>query len=242
VAAAVRAGRSVKIPRVFHQIWVGPDPLPDGYERHRDSWLRHHPGWDLRLWTEESLPQNARRPEVYERLRNPGERSDVLRFELLSRFGGVYVDCDFECLRSIEPLLEGVELFAGYKKPGRTNNAIIGSTPGHPAVERALELIRPRTTYGVVDKEGTGPLFLDRLLAEFPDATIFGPEIFYPRTHKGRLEAYAVHHRGRAWKDAEGIRASLRKAEKKLRRARDEAERWRLACEQAEAELVLRRS
>jgi mannosyltransferase OCH1-like enzyme len=233
------ADPQLRIPRIFHQIWVGADPLPTEYARYRDTWLRHHPAWEHRLWTEENLPPNARRPEVYERLRNPGERSDVLRFELLSRSGGVYVDWDFECLRSIEPLLEGVEFFAAYKKPGRTNNAIIGSTPGHPIVERALAEIRPRTTYGVVDKEGTGPLFLDRLLAGFPDATILDREIFYPRTHKGRLRAYAVHHRGRAWQDAEGIRASLRKAERALHRAREDAEAWRSACARAEAELAL---
>ena len=57
-----------------------------------------------------SLPGDLRRPEAAERLRAPAERSDILRLELLWREGGVYVDTDFECLRSIEPLLDGARL------------------------------------------------------------------------------------------------------------------------------------
>jgi mannosyltransferase OCH1-like enzyme len=233
----VSAGAQL-IPRLVHHVWVGADPFPDEFAAYRQTWADHHPGWKLHLWTEENLPTGAQRREVYDRLRNPAERSDILRFELLWRFGGVYVDCDFECLRSIEPLLAGVELFAGYRKPGRANNALIGSVPRHPLLARALEEIRPRTTYGPVDKEGTGPPFLDRMLAEFPGVTIFEPRVFYPRTHKARAEAYAIHHRGRAWKDADGLRSSVRKAQRRLHSATEDAREWRLKAEQAEEELA----
>ncbi len=226
------------IPRIFHQIWVGPDPYPEEFVPYRQSWLDRNPGWKLELWTEDRLPRDARRPEGLELLRNPAERSDILRFELLSRFGGVYLDCDFECLRPIEPLLEDVSAFAGYRKPGRVNNALLGSVPGHPFVERALTLIRPRATWGTVDKEGTGPLFLDRVLEEFPDVSRFEPPVFYPRSGAQRESAYGIHHRARSWKDAEGLHSSLDKTEKRLRSAQEEAREWRLRCERAEAELV----
>ena len=48
---------------------------------------------------EEIAPRELR-PEVYERLRAPAERANILRLELLQRQGGVYVDTDFEALRS----------------------------------------------------------------------------------------------------------------------------------------------
>src|SRR5207247_997753 len=115
-------------------------------------------------------------------LRQPAERSDMLRLELLQRHGGIYLDADFECRRSLEPLLDGVEFFAAYLKPGRVNNAIIGSVRSHPLLERAIREVRPRDTWGVVDKEGTGPLFLNRLVAEYPDVTLFDSGLFYPDT------------------------------------------------------------
>jgi mannosyltransferase OCH1-like enzyme len=231
----------VLIPRIFHQIWLGPEPFPDELLPYRQSWPEHHPGWEHVLWTEENLPGDLRRQEVLEVLRNPAERSDILRYELLRTHGGVYVDADFECLRSIEPLIAGVEAFAGYRKPGRVNNALVGSVPGHPFVERALARIRPRTTWGTVDKDGTGPPFLERVLADFPEVKVFEPPVFYPRTEAQREQAYAIHHRARSWKDEEGLRASLSKTERRLRTAQEDARMWRLRCERAEAELGLLR-
>src|SRR5205823_13625051 len=118
------------------------------------------------------------RPEVYELLRQPAERADILRLELLYREGGVYVDVDVECLRPIDELLDGVTCFAPRLDSGRISNTILGSLARHPFLERAAGALRPRTSYGPVDREGTGPLLLTRLLAEFPDVTVFEPEIF----------------------------------------------------------------
>ena len=47
------------IPRVFHQVWVGPEPLPDEYRRYGQTWLQHNPGWVLELWTDENLPPTS---------------------------------------------------------------------------------------------------------------------------------------------------------------------------------------
>jgi inositol phosphorylceramide mannosyltransferase catalytic subunit len=231
------------IPRVFHQIWLGPEPFPREYEVYQHSWKRRHPGWEVRLWTEGDLPDDLVRKEIYELLRRPAERSDLLRFELLDRHGGVYLDVDFECLRSIEPLLEGVSFFCAYNDPGRVNNAVIGAVPGHPLLARAIRELRPRETFGPVDKDGTGPLFLNRLVADFPDVTIFGEEFFYPRTPAAAEGAYAVHHAARSWKDPADLVLDAVRAEQRLALVHDELalmeKRYRLAHEEAEA---LRRS
>ncbi|NYK77369.1 hypothetical protein GPW07_24425, partial [Salmonella enterica subsp. enterica serovar Typhimurium] len=85
--------------------------MPDEFARYGESWRRHHPSWEVRLWTDENLPDDLVRKEAYERLRKPAERSDIIRLEVVLRYGGVYVDTDIECLRSIEPLIEGVEFW-----------------------------------------------------------------------------------------------------------------------------------
>jgi mannosyltransferase OCH1-like enzyme len=231
------------IPRVFHQIWLGPDPLPEGCEPYRLSWLEHNPGWELHLWMEGDIPTDARRHEVFETLRNPAERSDILRFEILWRVGGIYIDMDFECLRPIEPLLAGARFVAGYRKPERVNNAFVGSVPAHAATDRALTQIQPRTTYGPVDKSGTGPVFLDRVLAGFgEEVTLLDQPILYPRTQRQLEQAYAVHHRARTWKDADGLRRSVRKTQRRLLSATEQARRYQVKAEEAEAELARLRS
>jgi len=213
------------IPRVFHQIWLGPEPFPRDYERYRRSWTSRHPAWELRVWTEENLPAGLERAEVYELLRQPAERADMLRLELLRRDGGVYIDADLECLRPIDELLDGVEAFLGLLDSGRVSNAIVGAAPGHPFVERAVRELRPRTTYGPVDREGTGPLLLERLRHDVPDVTVFEPEIFYATTPGTAV--YAFHHTARSWKDAAALREDLLRAERARAQAQDELARLR---------------
>jgi mannosyltransferase OCH1-like enzyme len=224
------------IPRIFHQIWVGPDPLPAEYAAYQETWRRHHPGWELRFWTEDNLPGDLRRPEAAERLRAPTERADILRLEVVWRFGGVHVDADFECLRPIDPLIEEPDFFIGLGKPGRVNGALFGAVAGHPILDQALDAIRPREFYGY-DKEATGPKFLDALLAGRDGVTFIEPEAFYPATPEARRTAYAVHHEARTWKDAELLRIDMIRAEQKMEQALEKAGRWRARCKAAEAEL-----
>jgi inositol phosphorylceramide mannosyltransferase catalytic subunit len=227
----------VRIPRILHQIWVGADPFPEDYARYQETWLDHHPSWEFRFWTEENLPDGLRRPEAAERLRAPAERANILRLELLWRFGGVYVDTDFECLRSIEPLIEDKDFFISLAKPGRVNNALMGSVAGHPILDEALDRIRPREFFGH-DKEATGTRFLDALLLDRPGVTLIEPEHFYPQTPDAKRDAYAVHDMARSWKDPELLRLDVQRAERKLEQAQDQARKWRSRYEQAQTELT----
>jgi mannosyltransferase OCH1-like enzyme len=223
-AARDRESDSLLVPRVFHRIWLGPDPLPDDFARYGETWKRCHPEWEHRLWTEENLPGDLRRPEAAERLRHPTERSDILRLELLWRYGGVYVDTDFECSRSIEPLLGGLDFFCAYLKPAQVNNAIMGAVAGHPILDRALAELRPREVYGY-DKASAGPVFVNELVAQYPEVAVFEPELFYPNTPAQRDEAYAIHHQARSWKDAEGFRIATLVAEERLAETQRRLER-----------------
>jgi mannosyltransferase OCH1-like enzyme len=197
--------------------------MPPEYEGYRESWRRHHPEWEMRLWTDDSLPDDFVRPEAYERLRNPAERSDIIRLEVLFRFGGVYVDTDVECLRPIDPLVgEDVDFFAGYVLPGRVQNAVSAAEAGHPVLERALRELRPVTEYGVQTAllRGTGPEFLTALLRDYPEVTIYPPEVFYPPTDAARREAYAVHYEAEGWKSPDLWKARALKERQKLVEAR----------------------
>jgi len=129
------------IPKIFHQVWLGPNPMPDEYLRYRDTWAQHHPEWEFRLWSEQNLPVTLQREEARDRLRVPAERADMLRLEVLLESGGVYIDTDMECLRSIEELIADVDLFVADSKPGHANECQ-KHTPG-----RSQSTIRlPSTT------------------------------------------------------------------------------------------------
>jgi mannosyltransferase OCH1-like enzyme len=39
--------------------------------------------------------------KAYSLAKNWGMKSDILRYEILQKFGGVYIDTDYECLQNI---------------------------------------------------------------------------------------------------------------------------------------------
>ena len=202
-----------------------------------DSWRKHHPSWKMLMWTEENLPRDLVRAEALDRLRVPAERSDILRLEVLHRMGGVYVDTDFECRQSLDPHIGDVDFFVAHLKPGRANNALIGSIAQHPILARALRELTPREFHGY-DKWATGPLFLDRLLKDYPNAFAFEPALCYPSDPAQEAKAIAIHHAARSWKDADGFRKATLIAEKRLRDAQLELHALRRKHERSVAKLA----
>ena len=195
----------ISIPKVFHRIWLGGKPMPDEYVRFGESWLKHHPGWETRLWTEDAF-KKSKFVDLLERCSTYAMQANILRVELLHAYGGVYVDTDFECLRSLEPLIDDVGCFAtkvydDAKHPHFVANGIGGATPGHPAMQRLLDAIRPAFELG--DLFCVGPVLWTKLFKEAPDVRLLEKRLFYPYSLKeleksaGPFpEAYAVHHWG----------------------------------------------
>jgi hypothetical protein len=236
------------IPRTFHHIWLGPDPLPHEHGPWIKSWKRHHPDWEFRLWTEDDLPEDPIRPEVLERLRAPVERADILRLEIIYRYGGVYLDTDLECLRPLDPYLDGQEFVGVCHKPGRITNTAIAAVPRHPLLERALQEVNPMEMYWTSAserlKEVAGPLLLDRLVADFPDIRLLDPPVFFPSTPEERANAVCVHHMARVWHNTTTLRAAMLRAEKRLNQTKAklaEEQRAHEATKQRLANLERRR-
>nr|NGX38134.1 Subversion of eukaryotic traffic protein A [Chlamydiota bacterium] len=152
-----------KIPKVVHFIWLGPRPFPPESVENVRSWIAHHPDWTVKFWTDRDRLPPCNSMEVckvddfpflflchcYEQSENWGEKSDVLRFEILYQEGGVYVDHDANCLQTFAPLHRGYDFYCGLETPhppfaGRNITSgigVIGSRSFHPVVGRVIELI-----------------------------------------------------------------------------------------------------
>lgn len=190
------------VPKVIHRVWLGGAPLPERYRAYGESWAHHHPGWEVRLWTDEDAP----RPAGLERARNLAERADLTRYEIMRRHGGVYVDTDVECLRPIDDLVAGVRAFAAYEVPGRCCNAVLGAVPGHAAFEELVGLAGIVAGHGRFP-EAMGTTFPTFVLEAHVDVTLFAPHRFYPDLWDGTLNEgteppYAHHHWAASWSDA----------------------------------------
>lgn len=141
------------IPKVMHQIWIGPRGIPPLYQNYVNECKKLHPDWEFKIWRDEDIDAlNLEYGDIYEKARSYAGKADVARYEILYRFGGVYRDMDAKCLRSINDLNHLYDFYVPLDMPitawvkwiGRIplNNGIIGSSPKHPILKRALDIVR----------------------------------------------------------------------------------------------------
>ena len=154
------------IPRIFHQIWLGPKPLPSHFQRWADGWLAMNPGWQMQWWTDRHLPNLMNRAE-FDSADKMAAKSDILRYEVLAQFGGVYVDSDFEPLKPIEAVLSGVSTFQADELDDRPCNALLGGVPNDPFYTAVVKAIPDSIRAGGDIVATTGPGLLKRVITDY---------------------------------------------------------------------------
>jgi hypothetical protein len=193
------------IPRIFHWIWLGEEPLPAQSQDWMEGWARMHPRWEGRLWTDANRPA-LRNESCLGQASVPAQRADILRYELVHRFGGVYLDLDMECLKGIDDLIEGVDAFAAEEQPGELANGIMGAAPGHRWLDAVIARLPASMRAHTSIPRATGPGLLTEVTRSHPEVAVFPHEMFYPyRAHEPSRaggpfpSAYAVHRWHGSW-------------------------------------------
>jgi mannosyltransferase OCH1-like enzyme len=137
----------VAIPKILHQIWIGPRPAPLRWTR---TWRETNPDFAYRLWNDDAIESfGLRNHDLY--LRFLAEKlydgaADVARVEILHEHGGVYVDADSVALRPIgdAPFMQA-GFFAQHEPnetyPGLITNAFMGAVPHHRVLARYIEVL-----------------------------------------------------------------------------------------------------
>jgi hypothetical protein len=157
------------VPKTIHFIWIGPKQFPEQSIPNLISWKRHHPEWEIFFWTddpERPLPIEGltRRlitdfdfgplQRCIKASTNWAETSDIMRYMIIYKEGGIYTDHDVECIRSFDPLSSHYDFAAGYSalhnfpfslnSPFCPNNGIIVARPHHPILEKTMERLLAR--------------------------------------------------------------------------------------------------
>lgn len=187
-----------KIPKILHQIWLG-SPFPEKYAALRNTWLKNHPDWQYMLWTEKELDEfGLTNREMYDYAINYGERSDIAKYEIVHRYGGVYIDVpDYECYKPLDEVHKAYDFYLGIQ-PLDTGHVqvglgLFGARPGHPLLAEAIKQIsqKKKTAEPVVLR--TGPLFFTSIFyhmaPQCKDAVIGLPASFlYPMGYHEKVK------------------------------------------------------
>ncbi|KAI0127713.1 putative mannosyl phosphorylinositol ceramide synthase CSH1 [Xylariales sp. AK1849] len=147
-----RDPRTPVVPKILHQIfhnWKDPGnaTLPPHWELARQSCFALNTEWEFKLWTTESsrtfiedefswfLP-------TYDGYKFPIQRVDVLRYFLLRRYGGMYLDLDNGCAANLDALTY-YPAFTTDGDQGALSNNIMGGQPDHPYFQLLSETLIP---------------------------------------------------------------------------------------------------
>jgi inositol phosphorylceramide mannosyltransferase catalytic subunit len=170
-----------RIPKILHQIWLGSD-LAGQYKTLVKSLLELHPSWEYRLWTDTDIPFDFPNRELFDRCANPGQKSDILRYAILERFGGIYLDMDFMAVRPMDPLC-GIEFFAGvtYDKEPQLANGLIGCAPSHPLIKKIASFEHGfKSSDGLDVMKSTGPDYFTKMF--FSSSSLHCGAVAFPNT------------------------------------------------------------
>jgi mannosyltransferase OCH1-like enzyme len=148
----------MKIPKLIHQI--GPDtdsPRAKTYKLLRETWKRDYPDWKYIYWDdamiESFIIQNY--PHllgIYLRFPFNVQRWDAARYLILYRLGGMYVDCDYESIEPMNPIIENCECGFSLEPDSHIrshrhvhaqvfNNAMILAIPGHSFFKKIIDSV-----------------------------------------------------------------------------------------------------
>ena len=180
-----------KIPKIIHQIWSGiEEPLPEHFKELGETWKEHYPGWKYELWDNDRmnkfiLEYYPEYQDIYQRFPFHVQRWDAIRYLILDKIGGMYVDFDYESIKPLDNLINDKNCcFAmekkshaqQFKRKEMFNNALMLSEPQHPFMkliienvfsEKALTLDSSNKFLCVLNS--TGPWILMDLYEQLPE-------------------------------------------------------------------------
>jgi mannosyltransferase OCH1-like enzyme len=152
------------------------------------SWQRLNPSFEYKLWRDWDMKYLLRNYSQWKAINTWNGKSDVARFEMLERFGGIYIDADTVALRPLtDDLLEN-DFFACYEseteRPGLVASGIMGAIPGHLLMSlcigaiAGMEDINSKPAWDQV-----GPGLLTRKLQGFHSQFKIYPSRYFLPTH-----------------------------------------------------------
>ena len=183
-----------KIPKIIHQIWIGPRPPPI---KLMNTWKEKHPDFEYKIWNEENLKGESL--ELWDKINEietlPG-KCDIIRLELLYKYGGVYIDADSLCFEKLNDNLFNYGSFFGYEneklRPGLLSNGNMGFRKKHPLVKNMLNFIKNNDVSlkktGKMAWEIVGPMLLTSCYHSYPEKNniiILPSHYFLPHHYTG---------------------------------------------------------
>jgi mannosyltransferase OCH1-like enzyme len=152
-------------------VWVGKAEPPQYFLDNLNKWKDLMPHWTYMVWTNDKLTEEYFDKDYLELMKtitNPSQVSDFIRFYVMNKWGGYYLDADVTPLRNLEelPVQHPIVLCNDLPETGPNYMmcAFMAGVPNHPLWELCIEECKKEDLsikYGV-GITPTGPAVLGR--------------------------------------------------------------------------------
>lgn len=197
------------IPKIIHQIWVGPNPIPTRSIEFIAGIKALHPDFEYRLWSDKDItPENFVNYDIIQSRKSYAQKADIMRYEILYRHGGIYLDIDFEVFKHLGDLLLTHELVICNEDKNINRYMSIGFIASSKQNFELLNCVDnvKHINFNLPVNQATGPYYFRKCIDISKNTRILPTEYIYPLhyTQKGQSfikteNTYAVHHWDKNW-------------------------------------------
>jgi glycosyltransferase involved in cell wall biosynthesis len=203
----------MSIPKILHQIWIGPKEAPTNLMK---TWKEKHPDFEYILWNEHEI-RNRLILRCHEKINMISEingKADIIRWEILYQYGGYFVDADSICIEPFDAFFEGKTAFATYEnenvRSGLIATGTMGFIPKHPLCSDIIQWILSNESDELIKETrawfSVGPALLTKMLetGKYPDVSIYPSYCFLPihftgsASYEGHKKVYGYQEWGTA--------------------------------------------
>jgi mannosyltransferase OCH1-like enzyme len=162
------------IPNSLHMIWVGDNDAPAFFHEHVSAWRELMPDWTIRIWTNHDIREKNFEPDVLSQIKKAtsgAQKADLMRYSIIERYGGVYMDADMIPRRALDPILCLGELVLCHDIPitwAYISNGFFAAIPHHPVLHTAVRLSKTAVLNTHHINMGTGPRLFGEAIGTTP--------------------------------------------------------------------------
>ena len=165
------------IPDIIHQTWK-TNKIPEMWKESVEACKDKHKSYKYMLWTDSSMKEFVKKehPEFYKTYNSYPhtiQRCDAFRYLVLYKYGGIYIDMDLFCRKSLTSLLKYNLVLVKSANYDTITNSFIMVTPKNPFIKYCIDnLEKHKDDYSMFGKHvhimnGTGPFFINKMVDDY---------------------------------------------------------------------------
>ena len=191
-----------EIPKIIHMIWIGPKNPPlwciDSW---REKYINKYKDWKFMLWTETEIDNLTMiNKQIYDSEPTLRGKSDIVRYDILFKYGGIFLDADSYYIEKPNSNLNRLLLIAkncGFfcaNEPKQRHlyaNGVFACTKNNSICFKIITYLK-QTYFTEKSKNQhkykiwkvTGPVPFSKIIKEnLNKVTVFPSEYFFPESY-----------------------------------------------------------